>query len=138
MVLKIIQPLFHPRNVEISRKIKMLALPIIASNLSRVVMNMADVAMVGQLGAPALAATGLGSMLVWAVVSFGISLRTATQTVASRRLGQKKYLECGTAMHNGHLLAFLYGGSGCGCRIFFCETICTIFHLRNNSYKTLY
>ena len=119
MVLKTTQTLFRPRNVEISKKIKLLALPIIASNLSRVAMNMADVAMVGQLGAPALAATGMGSMLVWAVVSFGISLRTATQTVASRRLGQKKYFECGTAMHNGHLLAFLYGVPAAAAGYFF-------------------
>ncbi|MDP6260585.1 MAG: MATE family efflux transporter [Candidatus Marinimicrobia bacterium] len=105
----------------------MLALPIIASNLSRVVMNMADVAMVGQLGAPALAATGLGSMLVWAVVSFGISLRTATQTVASRRLGQKKYLECGTAMHNGHLLAFLYGVPAAAAGYFFAKQFVPFF-----------
>ena len=73
MVLKTIQIFFRPRNVEISRKVKLLALPIITSNLSRVVMNMADVAMVGQLGAPALAATGMGSMMVWVAVSFGIS-----------------------------------------------------------------
>ncbi len=72
-------------------------------------MNMADVAMVGRLGAPALAATGMGSMLVWTVVSFCIGLRTATQTVSSRRLGQKKYDACGTALHNGHILAVIYG-----------------------------
>ena len=127
MVLKTIQTLFRPRNVEISRKVKLLALPIITSNLSRVVMNMADVAMVGQLGAPALAATGMGSMMVWAVVSFGISLRTATQTVASRRLGQKKYSECGTAMHNGHLLAFVYGVPAAAAGYFFAKQFVPFF-----------
>ncbi len=72
-------------------------------------MNLADVAMVGHLGAASLAATGMGAMLVWAILSFAISLRTATQTVASRRLGQKKFEECGVAMHNGHLLALVIG-----------------------------
>lgn len=104
-----LRDLFFSAQKDISKKILVLALPVIASNLSRVIMNMADVAMVGRLGAPALAATGMGSMLVWATVSFGISLRTATQTVASRRLGQKKFDECGVAMHNGHLLALVYG-----------------------------
>ena len=47
-------------------------------------------------------------MIVWVLASFEISLRTATQTVVSRRLGQNKYSECGTAMHNGFLLALLY------------------------------
>ncbi|NOZ04009.1 MAG: MATE family efflux transporter [FCB group bacterium] len=72
-------------------------------------MNLADVAMVGRLGANALAATGMGAMLVWAVLSFSISFRTATQTVASRRLGQRRYKECGIALHNGHLLALVFG-----------------------------
>ncbi len=36
-------------------------------------------------------ATGMGSMLMWTLLSFGIALRTATQTVSSRRLGQKIY-----------------------------------------------
>ena len=87
----------------------MLALPVIMSNLSRTFMNLSDVAMVGRLGANALAATGMGAMLVWAILSFGISLRTATQTMASRRLGQKIYDECGVAMHNGHILALAVG-----------------------------
>lgn len=72
-------------------------------------MNLADMAMVGRLGAAALAAVGMGSMVVWAVLSTGISLRTAVQTVASRRLGQEKYTQCGTALHNGILLALTTG-----------------------------
>jgi putative MATE family efflux protein len=97
------------RHKPISKTVIGLALPVILSNLSRVLMNLADVAMVGRLGAVALAATGMGSMLVWVLLSFAISLRTATQTVASRRLGQKKFTECGTALHNGYLLAAIYG-----------------------------
>jgi len=86
-----------------------LAFPVIMSNLSRTFMNLADVAMVGRLGPNALAATGMGAMLVWAILSFAISIRTATQTMASRRLGQKIFKECGVAMHNGHLLALAIG-----------------------------
>ncbi len=82
-----------------------IGLPVIASNLSRTLMNMADVAMVGRLGHQALAATGMGSMLVWVAIMMAIGLRIATQTVTARRVGQKNYKECGTALHNGHLLA---------------------------------
>jgi len=95
------------RDRQISLQILALGLPVIASNLSRTLMNMVDVAMVGRLGPEALAATGMGSMLVWVALMMGIGLRTATQTVTARRLGQKKYKECGTAMHNGHILALL-------------------------------
>ena len=68
-------------------------------------MGLADMAMVSRLGAVALAATGMGSLLLWVIMSMGIGLRTAVQTVAARRLGQKKYDECGHALHNGILLA---------------------------------
>ena len=62
----------------------------VLSNISRVLMSIFDVAMVGRLGSEALAATGMGGMLVWAPMSMALGIRTAVQTVSSRRLGQKK------------------------------------------------
>jgi len=115
------------RHKSISKKVIDLALPVILSNLSRVLMNLADVAMVGRLGAVALAATGMGSMLVWVLLSFAISLRTATQTVASRRLGQKKFTECGTALHNGYLLAAVYGIPVSVAGFFFADKLVPLF-----------
>ena len=91
----------------ISRQIIILAIPIIFSNLSRVVMGLADMAMVSRLGSDALAATGMGSLLLWVIMSMGIGLRTAVQTVSSRRLGQKKYRMCSNALYNGILLAII-------------------------------
>ena len=72
-------------------------------------MSVGDVAMVGRLGAAALAATGMGAMLFWGALSLVIGIRTGVQTVASRRLGQKKYNQCGTALHNGLFMATVYG-----------------------------
>ena len=94
---------------KISSKIMKLATPVILSNISRTMMSFVDVMMVGHLGSKALAATGMGSMVVWTIISFSIGLRTATQTVSSRRLGQKKHNECGVALRNGILLSFCYG-----------------------------
>ena len=68
-------------------------------------MSLADMAMVSRLGTNELAATGMGSLLLWVIMSMGIGLRTAVQTVSSRRLGQKKYPECGNALNNGIILA---------------------------------
>ena len=68
-------------------------------------MSLADMAMVSRLGANALAATGMGSLLLWVIMSMGIGLRAAVQTVSARRLGQKKYPECGNALYNGTILA---------------------------------
>ena len=71
---------------DIRSKVVALATPVILSNISRTMMSFIDVMMVGHLGSKALAATGMGSMVVWTVISFSIGLRTATQTVSSRRL----------------------------------------------------
>ena len=97
-----------PQDKEISREVFSLALPVILSNLSRVLMSLIDVAMVGRLGAAAIAATGMGGMLFWGALSVVMGIRTAVQTVTSRRLGQKKFNECATAFHNGILMAILY------------------------------
>ena len=94
---------------KISSKVMKLATPVILSNISRTMMSFVDVMMVGHLGSKALAATGMGSMVVWTIISFSIGLRTATQTISSRRLGQNKYKECGVALRNGILLSFCYG-----------------------------
>ena len=98
-----------PQDKPVSKELFTLAFPVILSNLSRVFMSVVDVAMVGRLGAAALAATGMGAMLFWGALSLVIGIRTGVQTVASRRLGQKKYNQCGTALHNGLFMATVYG-----------------------------
>lgn len=101
--------MFFPKYKDQSKEIIVLATPVIIGNISRVLMSLVDMAMVGRLGAEALAATGMGAMLVWTLITFSIGLRTGTQTIASRRLGQKKLNQCGTAMHNGIIMALIYG-----------------------------
>ena len=98
-----------PQDKAVSREVFTLAFPVILSNLSRVLMSVVDVAMVGRLGAEALAATGMGAMLFWGALSLVLGIRTAVQTVASRRLGQKLDHEAGTAFHNGLFMATVYG-----------------------------
>ena len=82
--------IFIPKDKKLFKKIFSLATPVIISNLSRVLMGIVDMAMVGHLGATALAAVGMAGMVTWTAMSPGISLRTGTQTVVSRRLGEKK------------------------------------------------
>lgn len=97
-----------PQDKAISKEVFTLAFPVILSNLSRVMMSIFDVAMVGRLGAEALAATGMGAMLLWGALSLVLGIRTAVQTVSSRRLGQKIDHEAGTAFHNGLVMATVY------------------------------
>ena len=104
-----ISQIHKQRDKKIASNVVRLATPVVLSNISRTMMSFVDVMMVGHLGSKALAATGMGSMVVWTIISFSIGLRTATQTVASRRLGQQKPKECGTAFRNGVFLALCYG-----------------------------
>ena len=107
-MLSSIKNFILPKDKKISKEVFTLALPVIISNLSRVMMSIFDVAMVGRLGAEALAATGMGAMLLWGALSLVLGIRTAVQTLSSRRLGQKIYHEAGTAFHNGLIMATVY------------------------------
>ena len=96
-----------PQDIKLSKSIFLLGLPIILSNLSRVIMTMCDTAMVGRLEIGSLSAVGIGGLLVFIFTSIGIALRTATQAMVSRRLGEKKYSECGDVIRNAILFATL-------------------------------
>ena len=74
---------FNKFDKKISSEIITLAIPIIFSNLSRVVMGLTDMAMVSRLGAIALAATGMGSLLLWVVMSMGIFILRSLKRCAS-------------------------------------------------------
>ncbi len=100
---------FLPRDKELFKYIFALAIPVIVSNISRVLMGLVDTVMVGHIGAKAIAGVGMASMVTWTVMSLGIAFRTGTQAVVSRRLGQKKYNECGVAFRNMHLFVFFIG-----------------------------
>ena len=104
-----VQKIILPQDKQLFKYVFTLAIPVIISNLSRVVMGLVDTMMVGHLGAKAIAGVGMASMVTWTAMSLGIAFRTGTQTLVSRRLGQKKYLECGIALRNMHLFVFLIG-----------------------------
>jgi putative MATE family efflux protein len=70
---------------------------------------MFDLIMVGHLGVSALAATGMGGMVLWGALSIVIGIRTAVQTVSSRRLGQNNLFEVGISLRIGIIMASAYG-----------------------------
>ncbi len=101
--------LFLPTDKTIFRRVLTLALPVILANMSRTFMTVVDVAMVGRLGAEALAAVGLGGVLIWTILSIGVAFRTGVQTVTARRFGQERYEDCGRALNSGLALAIVVG-----------------------------
>ena len=96
-----------PKDKKLFKYIFFLAVPVILSNISRVLMGLADTVMVGHLGSKAIAGVGMASMVTWTAMAIGIAFRTGTQTVVSRRLGQKIFNECGIALRNMHLFVFI-------------------------------
>ena len=94
-------------DIPLFKEVMFLALPVIISNISRVFMHITDTAMVGHLGKNELVAVGMSGMLIWVTISIGIGFRIATQTVASRRIGQKKNSDCGVALRNSQILCIL-------------------------------
>ena len=102
--------IFIPKDKPLFKYIFFLAIPVILTNISRVFMGLVDMLMVANIGIEyAVSAVSFGGMIVWFFMGFGISLRTATQSLASRRLGQKKLSECSTALWNMQLAALIIG-----------------------------
>jgi len=87
--------IIYPQRVGIFKKVLFLALPLIFSQLSRVLMSLVDLAMVGGLGPEALAATATGGIIIWSITSVTLGIKTSVQTLSSRRFGQKKLKDSG-------------------------------------------
>ncbi len=94
-------------NFPLFKEIMILAFPVILSNISRVFMHLTDTAMVGHLGKNELAGVGMAGMGIWIAISTGIGFRIATQAVASRRLGQEKFYDCGVALRNAQVMCLV-------------------------------
>lgn len=68
-----------------------LAWPMILTNLAQVAMTATDVAIIGRLGADALAAGALGSNMYFAPLILGLGLTYATAPMIAAELGRKKH-----------------------------------------------
>ncbi|MBL6751738.1 MAG: MATE family efflux transporter [Nevskia sp.] len=91
------------------RQIWQLALPIIGALASQIVLNLVDTAMVGHLGAAALAAVGLGSFLNFMAFSTVTGLSTAVQALAARRQGEGRHEVAAVPLNGGILLSAAIG-----------------------------
>jgi putative MATE family efflux protein len=87
------------------RVIVKLAGPIVGGMLSQTLVNLVDTAMVGRLGADALAAVGLGSVATWLSVSILLGIGSATQALVARRIGEGRPEAAGRVLDNALVLA---------------------------------
>ena len=88
-----------------SKRIMTLALPIIGGMVSQNVLNLVDTAMVGHLGDAALAAVGFGGFATFMATAFITGLSSGVQAMASRRLGEGREDAMAIPLNGGLLLA---------------------------------
>ena len=91
------------------REIWALSLPIIGGMTSQNILNLVDVAMVGQLGPAALAGVGLSSFINFMAMAAVTGLSVAVQAIAARRVGEGRLDESAIPLNGGLLLSLLIG-----------------------------
>jgi putative MATE family efflux protein len=91
------------------RSIVSLSLPIMGGMMSQNLLNLADTAMVGRLGASDLAAVGMGGVATFLGFAFLLGLSPAVQAMAARRLGEGRENEVAHPLNAGLLTAALVG-----------------------------
>ena len=89
------------------KRILALALPIIGGMVSQNVLNLVDTAMVGVLGAAALAAVGMASFANFMASAFITGLSAGVQAIAARRLGEGRTQAIALPLNGGLLLGLV-------------------------------
>ncbi len=91
-----------------SKAILALSLPIIGGMMSQNILNLVDSAMVGRLGAPALAAVGLGGFINFMCVAFFLGFGAGVQAMVSRRVGEGKEHEAAYPLNAALLIIGIF------------------------------
>lgn len=94
------------------RELSALAWPVVLTNLSATLMMVADAAMVGRLGAAALAAVGYGGIWYWTVLSGFSGAASGVQTFVSQADGAGRRRRCGAWAWQGWYAVVPLGGLG--------------------------
>ncbi len=79
------------------------------ASLSQTLMSLIDIAMVGRLGAVAVAAVGLGGMITYAASAFLNSIQAGVQTVIARRVGAGEEHLIGETVRSAFRFSLLAG-----------------------------
>ena len=96
----------HPDD---TRSVLRIASPIVLGTLSSTLLNVIDTIFVGRLGTEPLAATGVASVLFFAIAFPLSSISVGVQTLTARRFGERRYDLCGQPVRVGLFLAALVG-----------------------------
>ena len=95
-------------NIQRSKSILAIALPIMAGMSSQSLLNLIDAAMVGTLGSDALAAVGIGGYANFMTVAVVIGIGAGVQAMVARRKGEERTSEMAVPLNSGLLLVLLF------------------------------
>ena len=84
-----------------------LAMPVVVAELGWIAMGIVDIAMVGRLGAEAIGAVGVGSMLFMALAVFGIGVLLGLDTLVSQAFGARRLDDCHRWLVHGVTLSIV-------------------------------
>ncbi|MCB1173736.1 MAG: MATE family efflux transporter [Leptospiraceae bacterium] len=93
----------------LNRRVWRLSLPVMLGMSTTTLVMLADTLMVGQLGAPALAAAGMGGVVFWTVLSFLMGASFGIQILTARYFGARDRLRLGQTLFSSILLTLLTG-----------------------------
>ncbi len=91
----------HERGWRVGWALILLAMPIIASTISRTAMSFVDFIMVSQLGAEAQAAVLPAGLLLFTGIGFGLGLLSVTNTFVAQSLGRRDPRSCASYTWQG-------------------------------------
>lgn len=95
------------KRVSIRRNVVNLSLPVLLSSLFQRLVSIVDIFLVGGLGAAAIAAAGLGQLLIFVVMTVFWGLGTGTTVVIAHLWGGRRYGEARTAALSACLACLL-------------------------------
>ena len=88
-----------------------MAMPVVLAQLTQTLMGLVDMVMVGRLGANALAAVGVATLLFSATAMSLKAVDVAVQTYTARRVGEGRDSEVGAVLATGVAAAWLVGAA---------------------------
>ena len=93
----------------LTKRVLALAGPAMASMMSHTLLTLVDTAMVGRLGADALAAVGIGGMVMYVVMSVFFAIDSGSRAIVSRYYGAGDCTKCGQVCQQALILSVFFG-----------------------------
>jgi multidrug resistance protein, MATE family len=97
-----------PTGLQVPKQLFFLAIPIIATMVSRTLMSFTDFKFVSYLGTEAQAAIMPANIFVFALISFGMGVITAVNTFAAQSFGAQRNRDCSAYAWQGVYLSAAY------------------------------